>query len=197
MILHDKKIIFVHIPKTGGGTIHEVFGQKFRGVGNHYDNLYPDMCQDYFMFTFVRNPFERFLSGYMYWKDIRNLLGDMELLEYARNFDSIFEERVMRNNKGNMIASKEIVHTWNMSYLNGHEDKWKYVDFIGRHESFERDLIRVMEVTGCEPPEEIPKQHRSTFSENEKPYTWYYCDESKYLVEQMFRMDLDRFQYSF
>ena len=205
MILHEKKLIFIHIPKTGGGTIHKVFGQKFRGVGNHYDNLYPDMCQDYFMFTFVRNPFERFLSGYMYWGDIRNLLGGISFLEYARNFHSIFKKACIEPRPCKTCGHvdidsgtpKEIVHTWDMSYLNGHEDKWKYVDFVGRYESFEKDLTRVMEIVGCEPPDEMPKEHRSTLSENEKPYSWYYCDESKYLVEQMFRMDLDRFEYRF
>ena len=193
MILHNKKLIFIHIPKTGGGTIHKVFGQEFRGVGNHYDNLYPDICQEYFMFTFVRNPFERFLSGYMYWKDIRNLLGDISFLEYVRNFYSIFKKACIDPDD----TPREIIHTWDMCQLNGHYDKWKYVDFVGRYENFEKDLTRVMGIIGCKPPDEIPKEHRSTLSHYGFPYSWYYCDESKYLVEQMFRRDLDRFQYEF
>jgi len=188
LILHDKKIIFVHIPKTGGGTIHKVFGQDFKGPENHYDGMTEVLCKEYFMFTFVRNPFERFVSSYLYWKDSRKLLSGISFLDYAKDLESIFAERCIE---------EEVVHTWDMSYLNGHKDKWQYMDFIGRFESFENDLRLVMHLAGYDYKGDIPKEHQGSFSRNGYPYQSYYCDESRYLVEKRFSKDLLQFMYKF
>ena len=72
MILEDKKIAYIHIPKTGGTSIARALGAKSdrckykhatikgvkRVVGDDFD--------DYFKFTFVRNPWDRIASWYMF-----------------------------------------------------------------------------------------------------------------------------------
>jgi len=74
MILHDKKIIFIHIPRTGGTSVEEYFQFKhqhgwkpdtaqhltLKEYSDHYD------VEDYFKFTIVRNPWDRLVSWYLW-----------------------------------------------------------------------------------------------------------------------------------
>ena len=77
MICHKSKYIFIHIPKTAGTTVREYLmkmgvanSQRTSGLPNmnflqniaQVVNLYPN----YFTFSFVRNPFDRFVSYYMH-----------------------------------------------------------------------------------------------------------------------------------
>ena len=88
MISHKHKFIFIHIPKCGGTSIeHSLLKnenvtkitddvkQKYRIYYTHggvdvqhrkIDQFKDVREKDYFTFTFVRNPWERFLSEYFY-----------------------------------------------------------------------------------------------------------------------------------
>lgn len=78
---HKKKIIFIHIPKTGGTTIeyHLKLLNKENGYGvkkhtafqhykwkNYKELLGDKIFSDYFKFSVVRNPIHRIISEY-YW----------------------------------------------------------------------------------------------------------------------------------
>jgi len=95
MIIHDPKIIFIHIPKTGGTTIDRLLaankevGEVASGFGSHHrlDQLYRKYCgedtpadewrdlSEYHTFTVARNPWERYSSLYVHdkyaWESIR------------------------------------------------------------------------------------------------------------------------------
>ncbi|MFO7031943.1 hypothetical protein B9T07_18710 [Limnospira fusiformis CCALA 023] len=74
MISHEKKCIFIHIPKCAGTSMMEFLRKNAGALGYVKQpglpytmrteglakviNLYPD----YFVFTFIRNPFDRFVS---------------------------------------------------------------------------------------------------------------------------------------
>ena len=80
---HKKKIIFVHIPKTGGTTIESSMGLMKWDVGygvvgnraiqhsfwDYYYNKFPNKFHMYDKFAICRNPYDRFVSEY-YWCQI-------------------------------------------------------------------------------------------------------------------------------
>jgi hypothetical protein len=71
------KIIFVHIPKTGGETITKMlWGCKLSlATGKHLTvKQYAEQCsiEDYYCFSIVRNPYERALSHYRFLKQYYN-----------------------------------------------------------------------------------------------------------------------------
>ena len=85
-ISSEHKAIFCHIPRTGGTSIEEVlsdwvriswnrngvmnFKKRFIGSGQFIYETYP---HDYFVFTTVRNPYDRYLSGLKYYDYISKL----------------------------------------------------------------------------------------------------------------------------
>ena len=78
MISHEKKFIFIHIPRTGGSRLSEFllpycdeeslrfspFGDKshLHATMIEYVNYYGKKILDYTLFTICRNPWERVLS---------------------------------------------------------------------------------------------------------------------------------------
>ena len=66
MALLTDKFLFLHIPKTGGNSLSEILltikGTEF--VTTHNDLSAFGNIEDYFIFTFVRNPFTRLASWY-------------------------------------------------------------------------------------------------------------------------------------
>ena len=88
VVIHNKKCIFIHIPKTGGTTIEHFLKDnginqlEYIGVVNnrsmqHYKASelklrIPQYFNNYYKFSIVRNPYDRLLSEY-YWCPILNV----------------------------------------------------------------------------------------------------------------------------
>ena len=67
MIDHKHKFIFIHINKCGGTSIDEHFTENFKDTQKHLSTkLNPNEFDNYFKFTFVRNPWDRVVSFYHY-----------------------------------------------------------------------------------------------------------------------------------
>tara|TARA_A100000164_G_scaffold339938_1_gene335377 strand:- start:228 stop:815 length:588 start_codon:yes stop_codon:yes gene_type:complete len=71
MISDKHKIIFIHIPRTSGTSIESAFKFNMDKVGGKHlkaseikRNIGNDKWNNYFKFSIVRNPWERFVSMY-------------------------------------------------------------------------------------------------------------------------------------
>jgi len=105
VICHNKRCIFIHIPKTAGTSIEQFIKDNDKnpiillGVRNgrsmhHFSaleikSLFPELFKKYYKFSFVRNPYDRLLSEY-YWCKIQNVgykfgKTKMEFLNYVSN----------------------------------------------------------------------------------------------------------------
>ena len=66
---HDKKLIFIHIPKCAGGTIGYYFDMETVNKNHDSASVVKQNCDywsDYTKFTVVRNPWEAELSFFFY-----------------------------------------------------------------------------------------------------------------------------------
>ena len=65
LILPERKLIFLHIPKCAGQSVESAFGIRHQ-YSHHKRNDLPEDWQAYLRFTFVRHPVSRFLSACNY-----------------------------------------------------------------------------------------------------------------------------------
>lgn len=198
MFSHEKKIIFIHIPKTAGTSITDLLkdnttNKKFR-YNNHgklrvlpdildyhkhssssrYEKLLGEnLYSEYFKFTFVRNPWDRMVS----WFEYARLGRPYNATEFERWIDMV-EAR-----------SDDQMHKFM-------ENGIKKVDFIGRFENLEEDMSFVLKETGLEEENllNLKKLNQSTRMED---YTRYYTPFLKEKVEKIFEEEIEYFKYRF
>lgn len=91
-ICHQRKLIFVHIPKNAGTSIHSLFDTNPKDYlpdqkWNEYKNHFEQYWDTYTTFTIIRNPISRFISFYKYWKMNENL--DYDINTFVDKLDEI------------------------------------------------------------------------------------------------------------
>lgn len=173
MINHKYKFIFVHIIKTGGTSIEKFFrGRKdHKSASKIKKQLGENIWNEYFKFTFVRNPFEKIVSQYHYNRHKWGLK------------DSTFKEYVKTWSDGQKISTFPQL---NLFYID------EKLDFIGRFENFQEDFNIVCDKIGI-PQQQLPHKNKS----KHKHYTEYYDEETKQIVAEKYAKDIEYFGYKF
>lgn len=201
MAIHFPKVpaTFIHIPKTGGTSLQywtELYVKECIYLTDNItvNEMLGEIQEPGTIFSFVRNPFERIVSMFhqigQYSEERLNYrLGKIkqlsirddgrsiedyikEVLLYKKGFDSYV--RAMNNTKTQV------------SYFEG-----RFPDIVLRTENLNEEFKNIQSLLGCyEPfPHVLKSKHTN--------YRDYYTTDTRKIIENTFKEDLEVFGYTF
>jgi len=192
----ENRCIFVQIPKVAGVSIsNSLFGYH---TGGHvtipeYQLVFNRKEFDsFFKFTFVRNPWDRLLSAFLYLKNGGRNKGDYQWAEkYLLAYNS-FNDFVMEwVNERNI--TKGIHFKPQYRFLTTPNNLKPEVDFIGFFENIVDDYQYIRNVLRF--GEELKYENKTKGKTND--YRLYYNDKTIEIVSKVYRDDIELFGYDF
>ena len=195
VVCHIRKIVFIHIPKTGGTSIEQMMreGGKYQlyylGVRNkrsmhHYmaKELKAEMGRMfdvYRKFSFVRNPYDRIVSEY-FWCPFgkRKNVGFDDFLKYVGGI-------IKSNNYFSNIYHDHFIPQY---YFLFDDNNRQMIDYIFKFEDFENAVGFIkskFKLNGNLP-------HLNKGGREELILT----EEQKEKIYQMYKVDFDIFNYA-
>ncbi len=216
-------LIFIAVPKCAGTSTVEFLKQKigmklflsvncnktslehisrFDNTGNscfsHADIgklvetkvITKDYYKSSFKFCFVRNPWDRVVSLYFYQKN-KIKMSFKELIKHLYNHRHSIASLDVYNK---VLARDKTIFTyaaWNqmINWIPGD------IDFIGRFENYEEDLRQVLSLAKIDVSESDVVPHIN--KTDHKNYREYYDEDTKQMIAEMYKDDIERFNYTF
>lgn len=192
-VFYKSKTVFIHIPKTAGISLIKAIYDDVNLEGHRsffFYNIALNMkSEKYFCFSFVRNPFDRLYSAYMFLKKGgMNHIDRLLYKTYLSKFND-FEDFVLNGLDNNIIF--KIIH-----FIPQHEflcDRRGnvMVDFIGRFENLEDDVRFLSDKF----KKDIRLEHYN--SNLKKDYKEVYTAKMVSKVKTIYYKDLKFFNYKF
>ena len=201
MVSHKHKFIFVHIPKCAGRSLKEYLKENCGNepINSGHRSLHVLLknfslkSEDYYKFTFVRNPWDRIVSLYSFW-----LNQTPNSVFYQWDFKQV---DFIKNKNLSFIDFVKLI-PFNDSVFNEKPHLHPYIDhfmgdptsfsFIGRLENLQQDFDIVCDKIGI-PHQQLPHKNKS----KHKHYTEYYDDETRAIVAEKYAKDIEYFGYKF
>ena len=213
MIFHKYKCIFIHIPKCAGSSINSYLSENINLNWRkaNYDFLYgwcPDRrvhmqhvtakqmlelelvtyqdWNNYYKFTFIRNPWDRAYSDYLWMKRDNHIEGDfMDYITMLGEFKNILRNKDKKGYRGD--------HLLKQSAYFDMEGKYQ-LDFVGRFENLNSDFQKVKEALHLKKPF---IQHLKKTNNRFNDYSKFYTDSTIKIVQEKYKEDIVKFKYTF
>jgi hypothetical protein len=187
-ICKKRKIIYIHGSKCGGKSIENcVFGFEpmQKSVHKSIDQYSREVNIDkYFVFTFVRNPWERVVS--MFFDYINRINpGSYKKEEFLKAFRDSYE-----NKNGFLFDHTFSGPVWELISIN---DDVK-CDFIGNFDNFEKEFEKLKKLSKIEDNIKLPLINKGKYK---KHYSKYYDEYTIQKVSEIYKKDIEIFNFSF
>lgn len=191
MISHKHKFIFVHINKTGGTSLNRCLGKFCEEPQRGHPRIEEYIkeanekhgADNYFKFSFVRNPWDKLLSTYFYRTQI---LSD----EKAKSVS--FRDWIVNSTKKEKISFLDcLAHRPQLDWIADKNENLK-VDYVGRFENLEKDFNTICDKIGI-PRQKLPHAKIT----KHQHYSEYYDKETRKIVADKFKKDIEYFGYEF
>lgn len=186
---------FVHIPKVAGTSIEAALYGSFGKVGHRTAmerrRLDPAGFDRSFRFGFVRNPYDRFVSAFVYMRKGGRNRFDSEWAENNISHYKDFNSFVLALQQPQIAKS---IMSW-MHFRPQHEflcdtDGVLMVDFVGKYETLETDFRKVSEKLG----RAVTLPHLNPVERDK--YEAYYSAETRAVVHSLYAKDFELFNYN-
>ena len=199
VICDERKIIFIHIPKTGGTTVEKRL--KLTNLDNLYSTSlfinnrtlqhmtwdkyiekFPDKFKAYKTFSIVRDPYRRFLSSY-FWFPPQAGMGKLS----GQTLDQYI----------NTVAWHVLTKEFNKTPFHEHLiPQWKYIcndkgdimiDILFKQEKYHEVDIFLETNFGCYSKEKYEIGHKHNIN---------LTDEQKHKIYSLYKKDFEIFGYN-
>ena len=201
-VVHDHKLIFIHIPKAAGSSITNTLNQLPRDtenlspkIGKHAKAwevrflLGHEIWDQYFSFAFVRNPWDLMVSSYHWWlQKAVNMPQYSKHVRRIQNMGSFYE--FMHSVYGQKMINER--HGGLYDWISDPKTGELLVDFVGKVEQIEEDWQEICKRANINAAQ-IGHDNRTDRSN----YREYYDDETKKIVARRFRRTIEKFGYEF
>ncbi|ELS05345.1 Sulfotransferase family [Xenococcus sp. PCC 7305] len=192
IISHLYKYVFLQIPKTAGTSICKALAPTNpQCIGQTKHHIIPTKIPpDYFVFTFVRNPWDRILSYYLFRKQPLNLFRKsihpderiIPFIEWLQRLDD-FKSYEYINPAYHIAIQPQIEIIRN------------YANFIGRYENLEGDFATVCRKIGIKNHLFLGHENPTRIKKNS--YQEYYDFPTQEIVANLYKKDIEHFGYRF
>ncbi len=205
IVAHDRRFAFIRIGKTGTTTLRSVleqYGEAWpltaeefalynRNIPAHHarEKLGPDVWARCFTFSVVRNPWDWAISNLAYNQGKLPFTTPFHprkkvTAEQIRELRDLFREHYHRG----VTWSETITQKSRLSDPDGN----LLVDFVAKLERIQDDFDTICERAAI-PKAKLPRLNRT----RRKAYHRYYTDETRDLVAELWRDDVDAFGYTY
>ncbi len=197
LIIHNKYVYFA-LPKIASTSLKKAF-KDCGGKGiSKKDKQRILENKNFFKFSFVRNPYDRLVSC---WKNkvqnpqVRETIGHgmyKGFYKYEKIYGGMpFKEFIKVISK--IPDEKSDPHFRSQyKFLTNNEGKL-LTEFIGKFENLEKGYEKICEIMGIKNPPKLKHERKS----KRKNYREYYDEETKKLVAERYKKDLELFDYRF
>lgn len=192
----NHKCIFIHVPKTAGKAINEsLFGHEtsyHKPITYFIDHWSKPIIWWYFKFAFVRNPYDRLISTFAYYKgggeSERDATNSEELL--GNLFDvNDFVDLFLGKHKGTFFET----HLRPQHSFLVDEEKQIRMNFIGKFESLEEDYKKVAKKLRITQP---LKRTNVSHKKFDLDLNLVLTDTSREKIFKFYKQDFGLFNYS-
>lgn len=200
MISHEYKLIFVHIPRTGGTAIERFFVKQDQWqiksehkhlLASQAKKVYKDYWNDYFKFSVVRDPWARTISMLNFSEFFKlektNLNLNKWKIKYSIDNKNVILETDQRFHDHNQLFNKE-KHFEKQVYLNILDEE---LDFIANYDDLSECMYRIYEKNNLKP------NFGNFFKKPTISYEQYYTEETKQQVYDLYEKDIKFFNFQF
>ncbi|MHA1696173.1 MAG: sulfotransferase family 2 domain-containing protein [Candidatus Helarchaeota archaeon] len=200
-ISHNKKAIFCHIPKCGGTSTESILSnwerikhipevlkyKEFIGTGGYLFLKYSEkILEEYYIFTITRNPYDRFISGFLDFHKSIIHQGTKDIKYFQENY---------------MLKTLKISRPLLKYHLDEHFIKTQ-TEIIGKLYPFINDFFKLEEIDKIIKKfkslginvEKYPIK-RTTKMINSKKRKFWITDEVKKYIDEKYAEDFKNFHY--
>lgn len=198
-ISHKHKFIFIHIPKTAGTTICSSWeGSLLKHICKEYgvlggthksamqlQEMFPEEFKEYFKFTVVRNPYDRFVSKFFFKQLNRRMDFDLEWTD--KESEGLLPQVYWITDRDQIKDKKDP--------YNRPDSRWGniIIDRVIRYENLDSELPDVLNDLGIEEVKTVMPHFRQTRMVGD--YIHYYSIEMRAIVNYLYREDFKRLGY--
>lgn len=202
-ISHNKKAIFCHIPKCGGTSTEKIISnwirinhknpnilnsEKFIGTGGYLFLNYRDILEKYYIFTITRNPYDRFISGFLDVNKtyLRRGLKDLEF--FKKNYN-----KLNINNQKNSLLKYHIEEHFLRTQTEILGELYPFIDDFFKLER-KNELLKKLNSFGMN-SKELPKARITKMMNKDQRKNWI-SKEIKSYIDEKYHEDFINFGYS-